>query len=304
MEAESTPCIPPVEADEHQREVALFRYGLIADLVQLEPHQRGLYARLAAKAAQEYTIPGSLRRRVAAETLRGWLRDYRRGGFDALLPRQRADLGSSRSLPPGVIDLLCQFKEDVPERSIPALIKLAREQHPEVITDEVKLPESTVHRLLARRGLTRKRLQVETNNDRRRFEFEEAGDLWMSDVMHGPKIRDGGRLRKTYLIALIDDATRLVPYAAFAFSEGAVAYLQVLEQALRRRGLPKRLYVDNGAAFRSRQLAVVCAKLGIALIHAKPYSPQGKDCASYCTSSGGWSVSCQEEATSLPRVFC
>jgi hypothetical protein len=50
----------------------------------------------------------------------------------------------------------------------------------------------------------------------------------------------------------------------------------VFEHALRRRGIPKRLYVDNGSAFRSKQLELVCAKLGIVLIHAKPYSPQGK----------------------------
>jgi transposase InsO family protein len=98
----------------------------------------------------------------------------------------------------------------------------------------------------------------------------------MSDVRHGPKVKDGTRLRKTYLIAFLDDATRLVPHAAFALSEGAVAYLTMLEQAVRKRGIPKRLYVDNGAAFRSKHLALVCAKLGIALIHARPYSPQGK----------------------------
>lgn len=115
-----------------------------------------------------------------------------------------------------------------------------------------------------------------TSKDRRRFEHECAGDLWMSDVMYGPKIRDARQQRQTYLIAFIDDATRVVPYAAFTFSEGAITYLAILEQAIRRRGIPKRLYVDNGAAFRSKQLAVVCAKLGIALIHAKPYKPQGK----------------------------
>jgi hypothetical protein len=98
----------------------------------------------------------------------------------------------------------------------------------------------------------------------------------MSDVMYGPKIRDAGRLRQTYLIAFIDDATRIVPHAAFTFSEGTVSYLSVLEHAVRRRGIPKRLYVDNGSAFRSKQLSIVCAKLGIALIHAKPYKPQGK----------------------------
>src|SRR5690606_17078867 len=111
-----------------------------------------------------------------------------------------------------------------------------------------------------------------------------AGDLWMSDVMYGPKIRDARRQRQTSLIAFIDDATRVVPFAVFTFSEGAITYLSVLEQALRRRGIPKRLYGDNGAAFRSKQLAVVCAKLGIALIHAKPYKPQGKGYVSHCTS--------------------
>jgi putative transposase len=264
------------DSDERRREIALFRYGVIADLTHLEPNHRGLYALLAEKAKLDYTIPGSLRRRVAPETMRGWLRAYRRGGFDALAPRVRADHGCARTIPPCVVDVLCQLKDDTPALSIAALIKIARVQRADIVTDEVKLPESTVHRVLARRGLMKKRPEQPTSKDRRRFEHESAGDLWMSDVMYGPKVREGGRMRQSYLIAFIDDATRLVPHAAFTFSEGAVVYLQVLELAVRRRGIPKRLYVDNGAAFRSKQLAIVCAKLGIALIHAKPYTPQGK----------------------------
>lgn len=265
-----------LDTDERRREVALFRYGVIADLVHLEPHHRGLYALLTKKAQQDFTIPGSLRRHVAPETMRGWLRAYRRGGFDALVPRVRADHGCARSISPHVVDLLCQMKEDSPELSIPSLLRAARAQHPDIVTVEVRLPESTVHRVLARRGLMKKQPDDPTSKDRRRFEHENAGDLWMSDVMYGPKIRDARHQRQTYLIAFIDDATRVVPYAAFTFSEGAVTYLSTLEQAVRRRGIPKRLYVDNGSAFRSKQLAVVCAKLGIALIHAKPYKPQGK----------------------------
>jgi putative transposase len=241
----------PPDLDERRREIALFRYGVIADLVQLEPHQRGLYDRLKKKAEKEYTIPGSLRRRVAAETIRGWLRAYRRGGFDALVPHVRADQGCSRSIPPCAVDLLCQMKEDAPELSIPLLIKKARTEHGDIVTDEIVLPESTVHRVLARRGLMRKKPEEPTCKDRRRFEYESACELWMSDVMYGPKIREAGRSRQTYLIAFIDDATRVVPHAAFTFSEGTIAYLAVFEQAVRRRGLPKRLYVDNGAAFRS-----------------------------------------------------
>ena len=62
----------------HRHELALFRYGLIADLVPLPPGTKGLYQCLEEKAATEYTIPGTTRTRVAAETLRDWLRRLRR----------------------------------------------------------------------------------------------------------------------------------------------------------------------------------------------------------------------------------
>lgn len=272
-----TPIDPMLTADaERRKQVALFRYGLIADLVQLPANHRGLYKLLADKAAREYEIPGTLRRHVAAETLRGWLRDYRRGGFDALLPKVRSDLGTARAIPTKVVDLLCELKDQEPQLSLPLIIAKARKEHASIVTEEVELPLSTVHRLLSRKGLMAKRKDDGTSKDRRRFEYDEANELWMSDVMYGPKLRAQGRLRQTYLIAFIDDATRLIPHATFALSERTTAYLPALEQALRRRGIPKRLYVDNGAAFRSQHLALCCAKLGIALIHARPYAPQGK----------------------------
>ena len=75
---------------EHRHAVALFRYGLIAELIHLEPGS-GLYQRIREKADAEHTIPGSTRTRVAAETIRDWLKRYRAGGFDALMPKLRAD---------------------------------------------------------------------------------------------------------------------------------------------------------------------------------------------------------------------
>ncbi|MFM2418042.1 MAG: hypothetical protein RL385_2765 [Pseudomonadota bacterium] len=119
------------DANDLHEEVALFRYGLIADLALEPEHTHGLYLRLADKAAQEYTIPGTLRRRVAVETLRGWLRAYRRGGFDALLPRQRADRGSARAIPRAVVDVLCQLEDDEPKLKLAAMIKKARAEHRE-----------------------------------------------------------------------------------------------------------------------------------------------------------------------------
>ncbi|MCK5805104.1 MAG: DDE-type integrase/transposase/recombinase [Lentisphaeria bacterium] len=266
-----------VEMTQHdlRQKIALFRYGLISDLAQMPQGAVGLYKRLQERAERTYDIPGSRRTHVAAETLRGWLRDYRRGGFDALFPKARTDIGRARNLPQVVVDLLCETKEEHPDLSTPLAIKYVREHFPERVPEDLKLPTSTVHRLLARRGLTSKGRRAESK-DRRHFQHENAGDLWMCDVMHGPRVLADGRRRKAYLIAFIDDATRLVPYAEFKLSEGIAAFLPVFEKAIRKRGIPKRLYVDNGSAFRSHQLRVACAQLGIVLIHAKPYSPQGK----------------------------
>ena len=256
--------------DDLGQAIALFRYGVIADLVHLPVGTPGTGATMRAKAERSYAIPGSTRTRVAAETMRGWIADYRRGGFDALYPKPRTDRGKPRRLPPEVAERLIALKTENPGWSVRLVIEAA---HREGI--DRPLASSTVHRLLAREGLF-DRMPPNDGADRRRFAFREAGELWMSDVMHGPKVRHGRTRRKTYLIAFIDDATRVVPFAAFATAENVRAFLPIFRNALIRRGLPQRLYVDNGAAYRSRHLALVCAKLGVALIHARPWQPAGK----------------------------
>lgn len=80
-------------------DMALFRYGIISDFINLPPGTRGLYAQIKKKAEQDYIIPGSRRSRVAEETIRSWLKKYRAGGFDALLPKERNDKGKARRLP-------------------------------------------------------------------------------------------------------------------------------------------------------------------------------------------------------------
>lgn len=80
---------------QYAHDIALFRYGVIAELIHLPPATKGLYARIAQLAERDYTVPGSERTRFAPETIRHWLKRYRHGGFDALLPKPRADRGRS-----------------------------------------------------------------------------------------------------------------------------------------------------------------------------------------------------------------
>jgi transposase InsO family protein len=268
--------MPPPDPSTHADTVALFRYGLIADLLHLPVGDRTLHARLRETAAREYDIPGTTRRRVAAETLRDWLYAYRRAGFDGLKPRLRADHGQARALPQAVADQRCALKEAHPSYSVALLITTARAQ--QRVPPDLPLAPATVHRLLSRHGLMTRPTDAPSSKDRRRFSYDSANELWMSDVMHGPTVLDAEdrRRHKTYLIALLDDATRMIPYAAFTRSETVTAFLPVFERAILRRGIPKRLYVDNGSAYRARHLALVCAKLGVTLIHARPFAPQGK----------------------------
>ena len=255
--------------DDLRQQIALFRYDVIADLVHLPVGAPGAGAMMRAKAEKTYTIPGTTRTRVAAETMRRWIKDYRYGGFDALYPKPRTDRGKPRRLPPEVAERLIALKTENDALSVRAIIQKAHEEgidHP--------LASSTVHRLFSREGLFDKK--PPDGADRRRFAFRHAGEMWMSDVMHGPKVRHGRSRRKTYLIAFIDDATRVIPFAAFAMAENTAAFLPVFKDALIRRGLPARLYVDNGSAYRSRHLSLVCARLGVALIHARAFQPAGK----------------------------
>jgi putative transposase len=255
--------------------VALFRMRVLGDLVHLEPGTSGLYSKLDQKAALVYQIPGSSRTRIAADTIRDWLRQYRSGGFEALLPKPRNDAGRPRALPDALIEILLAIKEEQRGLTMSQVIGQARTKNADFANIRISL--ATVHRLLSKNDLMQKPPEDPSSNDRRHFEFQKAGDLWMSDVMHGPAVSgDGKRKAKAYLIAFLDDATRVIPFAAFTLSENTEAFCGVFKQALMRRGIPRRLYVDNGSAYRSRQLELVCAKLGITLIHARAYQPQGK----------------------------
>jgi putative transposase len=138
------------------------------------------------------------------------------------------------------------------------------------------LSRSAIHRLLQQQGLSRITGSASLPEEKRSFTAASAGAIWYGDVMHGPRVPVKGRLRKTYLVSLIDDASRLITHSAFCLGETALDIEGVLKQALLRRGVPIKLVVDNGAAYRAHTLQGICARLGIHLIYCRPYAPEGK----------------------------
>ncbi|GLI32569.1 DDE-type integrase/transposase/recombinase [Desulforhabdus amnigena] len=261
--------------EQQQKDVAVFRFGVISDFVTRNAMDRGEQERLLTeKCEQSWQIPHSNRSRLARSTILGWIKAYRQGGgrLESLYPGSRNDRGVSRIIDEETGGLIARLRAGMPKCSLPTLIKELEKR--KLLPAGMVLSESTLYRFLKREGLLKAAPPPAV--DRRKFEAELPNDLWQSDALHGPLVMVGEKRRKTYLFAFIDDMSRLVPHAAFFLNENLDSYLCALRRALLKRGLPRKLYVDNGAAFRSRLLHEITASLGIALVHSKPYKPQGR----------------------------
>lgn len=261
--------------EELQKQVAVFRFSIIHDLVggtRLEHGEREELLR--EKCDRKWVIPGSHRSRISRGTILRWVKLYTDSGskLESLYPKRRTDKGQGRVLDEDTCQALIALRHQLPKLPVPELVKTMNERR--LVTSGTTLNLTTVYRLLHNHNLMAK--EQPTAADRRKFEAELPNDLWQSDVMHGPHLLQGGRLRKSYLIAFIDDHSRIIPHGQFYHSEALLPFLDAFAAALRKRGLPVKLYVDNGSAFRSRHLEYTCASLGISLIHARPYTPQGK----------------------------
>jgi transposase InsO family protein len=221
-------------------------------------------------AAREYAIPGTRRRHLGEKTIEAWYYAWRRQGLDALVPKTRADRGTSK-IAPALQEAILAAKRANPRRSVRQLVRLLEAAG---TVSAKTLSRSAVHRLLLQHGLSR--CPAHEPEERRSFAAEFAGSIWYGDVMHGPRVPHKGQSRKTYLVSLFDDASRLVAHSAFCLGETALDIEGVLKQALLRRGVPLKLVVDNGAAYRAHTLQGVCARLSIHLIFCRPYAPEGK----------------------------
>lgn len=257
------------------RQIAVFRYQVIGDLVgnaELSPGEQERLIR--EKCSRKWNIPFSSKTRLTRSTILRWVKLHKESGgkLEALVNQQRSDQGNSRVIDSETGLALIRLRQELPKATIARLIETM--QNRKLVSPGFSLAPATVWRFLKQHGMIK--LDGPVPQDRRKFEAELPNDLWQSDCMHGPTVLHDGKRRKSYLLAFLDDHSRLVPHAEFYFSEGLDSYLKALEHALSTRGLPRKLYTDNGPAFRSHHLEYITASLGIALVHARPYKPQGK----------------------------
>ena len=248
-----------------EREKALKRFALISPLLE-----EGISA---AELAQRRCVLLE-RENISERTLRRWIASYRKEGFEGLARRERNDKGISKSISPEVLEMAGEMRRELPRRSAGLICELLeREGH--------KVARSTLERQLREKGLSRKQLASESKarGATRRFQRVGRNTLWQSDVKYGIYLPDPDNPKKkirTYLLAIIDDATRAVVHAEFYPDQKQPILEDGLRKAILRYGVPRNIYVDNGKIFISTWLQLACAKLNIRHLRAKPYNAEGK----------------------------
>lgn len=259
--------------EKQKEEIALFRYTVIRPLVDQGPPGYKIASVLGEIAATSHQDHLGRWIKVSARTVQRWTKAYQTKGFDGLKPKNRCDVGSVRATDAEILDLAESLKREAPGRSSAAISAIIEK------TKGKEVSERTIRRHLAKRGATYPELKGRSRRVYGRFERECPNDLWIGDVLHGPKIadpRDTAKTKKTYLFCFIDDNSRIIPHGEFFFDETVPRLERSLRVAIEKRGLPKALYVDNGAVFISNQLDLICARLGIRRIHSKPGEPAGR----------------------------
>ncbi len=255
-------------------ELANFRYRLISPIVCRDSLHFGETSDLIREAAEKiYQIPHSRKTRVSIRTIERYLKQYREGGFDALMPK--TTVSRSTQIPTEYFELAAALKRENLKRSVIQII--------ETLEMSGKVPKgvlkkSTLYDYFKREGLTRE-LGKKESKTYQRFSPKHRNQRWQGDachLLHIPNPKNPKQKIKLFLIAWLEEYSRIITHGQLYTQEKTYALEDCLKKAIMKFGVPEQIYVDNGSMYSSKQLQSICGRLGIHLSHTRPYRPQGR----------------------------
>jgi len=254
--------------DDDRIKEALFRHAVLGDILSRKlrwGELRPLLTELSEKTFEDHL---GRPRRMAYGTLEEWYYKHRQNGFESLKPLPRSDQGCSRRLSPELEQLVIDLKREDPGRSASLIL---RELELAGRINRGELSVYPIQRLLRHHGLSGPKMEIDVPA-RFRWQASMCGELWQADALHGPAFINPatGRTQKAIIFGLLDDRSRIIPYLEAGFGETEHRFLTVLHSAIARRGVPRRLLLDNHASFSGYDLRFLCARLDIHLVHSRP----------------------------------
>lgn len=257
---------------EQTQEIALMRYSVISPLISgLQDNYSSHEAFFRDASAKGIIAPDGTKKHYAPTTIKKWYNHYNQGGFDALIPSSRADLGKPRKLDDELQEQIKYLKSNYPRMSAAAIYRQLRDNgsiRPE------DLSESTVNRYLNSLALE---MKTTTNQDMRRYERPHINEVWCGDSSVGPYLKTAdGKKHRVYLIALIDDASRFIVGIDVFFNDNFINLMSVMKSAVAKYGRPQMFNFDNGSSYRNKQMELLAARLGSVIHYDQPYTPTQK----------------------------
>jgi putative transposase len=212
---------------------------------------------------------------ISERTLRRYLSEYKAHGFTGLKPKGKSPGRTEDAIPLHILEQAILLRREVPKRSVAQIIQILEW---EGLAQPGQIKRSTLQEKLAERGYSTRHMKMyaSTGAATRRFQQKYRNKLWHSDIKYGPYLPIGqdGSKKQVYLVTFIDDANRYVLHGQFYPTLDQVIVEDCFRQAIQKYGVPEAVFFDNGSQYRTKWMRRACAKMGIRLLFARPFSPE------------------------------
>lgn len=257
---------------EYRKLVAQTKFSLIAPVISRTYPDESINAYFRRIAKLEIDWPDGSKREFSDQTLKWWLHLYRKHGIEGLTPKDRLDAGRVRKLS----DKHKQYIDDL-IREFPKItgVMIYDKMVKDGLINQGDVSVDTIQRYIRNSGIRNGKMTI--TKERRAWEYAHSCDGYEADTCHTFYIFDeNGDYRKTYLIAIIDNHSRMIVGAEFFFNDNAVNFQKVWHSAVLRYGRSRVIILDNGSSYKNKSTAEIEARLGTKIIYNQPYSPTGK----------------------------
>lgn len=242
-------------------DMAHFKFGLIAPIIQNRFPDASAMAYYRRVTEEPIERPDGTFYKYNPGTLQKWVVYYKAYGMDGLIPKSRMDKGTSRKLNDIAIEEIYRLREKYPKINGTMI-------HTMLLKDGYI--DSNVSIRAIQRYLKANDLKSARNiniKDRKAFEEAFFGCMWQADTCYLPYITEDGKSRRTYLIMIIDDHSRMIVGGQIFYNDNTLNFQRVFKRAVETYGIPDKLYLDNGSPYSNEQLNLICGSIGTLCLH-------------------------------------
>lgn len=256
---------------DYEEKVALFKYQIIAPILNpIDAQDKSLNQLFFYASQKTYENPNGIKVKISEGTIERWYYSYKRYGFDSLKPKRRIDRGQSRKIDDDLLTRIRFIIKNHP-RLPSTMIRQCLIDNGIITSKEISL--STITRCV---NNIKKEEKITNNRDMKRYEREHINEVWCGDSSVGPYININGAKKKTWIIALIDDASRMITGIDIYLNDNHINLIKVIKSGIRQYGKPSVFNFDNGPSYKNTQITLLSARVGFSVNYCNPYDPISK----------------------------